>query len=105
MEYFRTFYVILAICHYFAWIFVNKYSPIYASQINSLYLEDFILRGIALLGILFMSVAIRAVLNARKNIQTQTSSSKIPTIEVICPHCQAKYASNVKYCVQCHQIL
>lgn len=103
--YFRTWYVILALFHYFAWVFVQRYSPNYAAQIRSLYFEEIIFRGIIYVSILIGSLIIQKYLNFRKTKHIATSSSNVPVIEFICPHCQAKYSSNVQYCVQCHQMI
>jgi len=104
-EYFRTWFGFLALFHYFAWIFVQRYSPNYAAQIQSLFIDEIILRGVVFLTIFLICFTFQKIMISRKMKQPETLLAPIPKMEFICPHCQAKYTSNVKYCVHCHQLL
>ena len=97
LKFIKSFIFIQGLIHYFFWVFVHKYSPIFEDQL----LDDFLYSILYLFGIQIIEFVIIWAINTIIKNKKKKENGKMQVFSYKCPNCGKVFQSNVSFCSEC----
>ncbi|QEE14218.1 zinc ribbon domain-containing protein [Promethearchaeum syntrophicum] len=97
LNFIKYFLLIQGLIHYFFWVFVHKYSPIFENQL----LYDFLYSILYLFGIQIFEFVIIWVIYTIIMKKKEEEDGKMQVVSYKCPKCGKVFHSNVSFCSNC----
>ncbi len=97
LNFIKYFLLIQGLIHYFFWVFVHKYSPIFENQL----LNDFLYSILYLFGIQIFEFVIIWAINTSVMKKKKKEIWEMQAISYKCPNCGKIFQSNVIFCSEC----